>query len=171
MTAWLARFLAVIALTAAHVVAARADDHTGPVCVTDGDTLVVNGRRAHGRCNGGVPVRLFGVDAPALEQTCKHPSGRDFLCGRAAASFLLQTVRDRPVHCTGKVTNDFGYLLATCDVDGKNLNALLVREGWALADRMHSDAYVAEEEEAKAAKRGVWGMQFVPPWEWKPSKR
>ncbi len=63
-------------------------DVSGPACVTDGDTLVVNGKRQRMRCVGGTRVRLFGIDAPELKQRCKHPSGRDFLCGRAAASRL-----------------------------------------------------------------------------------
>ncbi len=38
-------------------------DVTGPACVTDGDTLVVNGKRQRTRCVGGTRVRLFGIDA------------------------------------------------------------------------------------------------------------
>ncbi len=66
-------------------------DVSGPACVTDGDTLVVNGKRQRTRCVGGTRFRLFGIDAPELKQTCKLPGGRDFLCGRAAASFLLNS--------------------------------------------------------------------------------
>ncbi len=36
---------------------------SGPACVTDGDTLLVNGKRRHTRCVGGTRVRLFGIDA------------------------------------------------------------------------------------------------------------
>jgi len=91
--------------TAAALVALLASpahaDVSGPVCVTDGDTLVVNGKHQRTRCVGGTRVRLFGIDAPELKQTCKHPSGRDFLCGRAAAAFLLEHVRGRAVECRG----------------------------------------------------------------------
>ena len=41
-------------------------DVSGLVCVTDGDTLVVNGKRQRTRCVGGTRVRLFGIDAPEL---------------------------------------------------------------------------------------------------------
>ena len=39
-------------------------DVSGPACVTDVDTLVVNGKRRHTGCVGGTRVRLFGIDAP-----------------------------------------------------------------------------------------------------------
>ncbi len=64
-------------------------DVSGPACVTDGDTLVVNGKRQRTRCVGGTRIRLFGIDAPELKQRCRHANGRDFLCGSAAAAFLL----------------------------------------------------------------------------------
>ena len=41
-------------------------DVSGPACVTDGDTLVVNGKRQRMRCVGGTRVRLFGIDAPGF---------------------------------------------------------------------------------------------------------
>ncbi len=69
---------ALVALLASP---ARADV-IGPACVTDGDTLVVNGKRPRARCVGGTRVRLFGIDAPELKQTRKHPSGRDFFCAK-----------------------------------------------------------------------------------------
>ena len=39
-------------------------DVSGPACVTDGDTLVVNGKRQRTRCVGGTRVKLFGIEAP-----------------------------------------------------------------------------------------------------------
>ncbi len=120
------------ALVAMLAFPAHADD-SGPACVTDGDTLVVNGKRQRARCVGGTRVRLFGIDAPELKQTCKHPGGRDFLCGRAAASFLLEHVRGRAVECRGNSVDRYGRLIAVCFIDGKDLNALMVAEGWALA--------------------------------------
>ena len=146
-------------------------DVSGPVCVTDGDTLVLNGKRQRTRCVGGTRVRLFGIDAPELKQRCRHPSSRDSLCGRAAASFLLEHVRGRAVECRGNSEDRYGRLIAVCFVGGKDLNALMVSEGWALAYRGYSNKYVPHENAAKAASKGIWAMQFVPPWEWRKSKR
>ena len=123
---------AVAALVALFAFPAHADV-SGPACVTDGDTLVVNGKRQRTRCVGGTRVRLFGIDAPELKQKCRHPNSRDFLCGRAAASFLLEHVRGRAVECKGNSKDRYGRLIAVCFIDGKDLNAMMVGEGWALA--------------------------------------
>jgi endonuclease YncB( thermonuclease family) len=46
---------------------------------------------------------------------------------------------------------------ARCWRDDQDLAELLVREGWARADRDASDdKYVDEEKEAKRARRGIW---------------
>ncbi len=52
-----------------------------------------------------------------------------------------------------------------------NVNARLVYEGWALAYRRYSKKYVPEEDEAKAAKRGMWAGEFVAPWDWRRGER
>ena len=164
------KWITAAALVAMLAVPAHADV-SGPVCVTDGDTLVVNGKRQRTRCVGGTRVRLFGIDAPELKQRCKAPGGRDFLCGRAAASFLLEHVRGRAVECKGNSEDRYGRLIAVCFVGGKELNAMMVGEGWALAYRDYSNKYVPQENAAREASKGIWAMRFVPPWEWRRIKR
>jgi len=163
------RCFLLVALLMALPIGPAVADASGPACVVSGDTLAINGRRSYGRCVGGTPVGLVGIDAPELGQLCGHPSGRQVLCGRAAAAFLLNHVLKQIVTCTGNTRGHDGQLLATCRVGGRDLNALMVAEGWALADRRFTDAYVADEEKAKAAHKGLWGLTFVPPWEWRKS--
>jgi endonuclease YncB( thermonuclease family) len=43
----------------------------------------------------------------------------------------------------------------------------MVREGWALAYREYSTDYVPQEQEARAAKRGLWNETFIDPWDWR----
>ena len=62
-------------------------------------------------------------------------------------------------------------LLATCYLDDLNVNAWLVQYRYALAYRKYSTRYVAEEEEAKALKRGLWSGTVTPPWEWGREKQ
>ncbi len=161
---WTAAALVAMLTFPAHA------DVSGPACVTDGDTLVVNGKRQRTRCVGGTRVRLFGIDALELKQKCTAPGGGDFLCGRAAAAFLLEHVRDRTVECKGNSEDRYGRLIAVCFVGGKDLNAMMVGEGWALAYRDYSNKYVPQENAAREARRGIWAMEFVPPWEWRRSK-
>jgi endonuclease YncB( thermonuclease family) len=48
-----------------------------------------------------------------------------------------------------------------------DINEWLVAQGLALAYRRYSHDYVAAEDEARAAGRGMWGGTFEPPWEWR----
>ncbi len=104
-------------------------------------------------------------------KSARPRGGGDFLCGRAAASFLLEHVRGRAVECRGNSEDRYGRLIAVCFVGGKDLNAMLVGEGWALAYRDYSEKYVPQENVARKASKGIWAMQFVPPWEWRKAKR
>ena len=50
--------------------------------------------------------------------------------------------------------------------DGSDVNAWMVRQGWALA---FGDGwtYRSEQREAEAARRGIWAGTFLPPSEWR----
>jgi hypothetical protein len=52
-------------------------------------------------------------------------------------------------------------------VDGEDVSRWLVRNGWALAFRRYSVAYVADEDFAREQKRGLWSGAFIAPWEWR----
>jgi hypothetical protein len=58
-------------------------------------------------------------------------------------------------------------VLAVCKLpDGSEVNAWLVRQGWALATGFVK-MYESEQDEAEAAKRGIWAGAFTPPWKWR----
>ena len=48
--------------------------------------------------------------------------------------------------------------------DGVDLGAEMVRAGWAIST---SDAYLIEEGEAQASRRGVWHGAFARPADWR----
>jgi endonuclease YncB( thermonuclease family) len=52
------------------------------VQVIDGDSLR----------NGNEQIRLVGIDAPELRQTCRDLQGREWSCGRAAKARLAELV-------------------------------------------------------------------------------
>jgi endonuclease YncB( thermonuclease family) len=61
-------------------------------------------------------------------------------------------------------------VIASCSLpDGTDLNAWLVRQGWALASGF-TRAYASEEAEAKAQRRGIWAGSFVAPRGWRRQK-
>jgi endonuclease YncB( thermonuclease family) len=126
----------------------------GKAWVVDGDTIHVAGLR----------IRLLGIDAPESAQTCTDSDGKAWFCGRAATHELIKHLAGRRLRCQSVGHDRYRRALAVCALpDGSDLNAWLVREGWAVA----YGHYRAEEAEAKAAKRGIWASTFIPPWEWR----
>ena len=74
---------AILLAMAAQVVLA------GMAAVVDGDTLHVGGQR----------VRLFGIDAPELSQTCDAGNSK-VACGQLAARWLRSRVQGRTIRRT-----------------------------------------------------------------------
>jgi len=68
------------------------------------------------------------------------------------------------VHCKGKHHDRYKRLIAVCFAGGVDLNAKMVRQGWAMAYRRYSKAYVKIEAEAQKAMRGMWSGGFEMPW-------
>ena len=137
-----------------------AADLFGRVRVIDGDTIDVGGSR----------VRLHGVDARESAQSCLAGDER-WPCGSRATRALAQRIDGRTVACEQRDLDRYGRIVAECRQDGRDLNAWLVAEGWALAYRRYSRAYVDEESAAKAARKGVWRGEFVAPWDWRRGER
>lgn len=133
---------------------------SGRVQVIDGDSLYV----------GGVEVRLYGVDAPEAKQTCDIDGAR-WPCGRQATRALRRLTEGQVVACDERDRDNYGRVVAVCRLDGVDVNAWLVENGWALAYRRHARAYVAAESVAESAKRGIWRGDFVAPWDWRAESR
>jgi len=129
----------------------------GRAWVVDGDTIHVAGRR----------IRLEDIDAPESDQTCVDPAGKAWPCGVAATRHLRERIAGQSLTCAPRARDRYGRVIAGCTLsDGSDLNAWLVRQGWALASGF-TRAYASEEAEAKAQKRGIWIGAFVAPSEWR----
>lgn len=159
-------FLAVLAVFIGTVAPVRADV-VGPACVTDGDELAINGVRRQTKCVGGTPVRLFGIVAPDVDQKCPVGDGRAWQCGRASAAMLLEALKKRTVDCRGTSVDSEGRLMATCYVDGEEINRMMVRAGWALSYPRHSSKYAEDEAAAVAARAGLWHFSANVYFEWR----
>jgi endonuclease YncB( thermonuclease family) len=133
----------------------------GRASVIDGDTIDIRDER----------IRLDGIDAPESGQSCRAAGGSDYRCGQRAALALADRIGQANVACDVLGRDRYGRHIATCRLDGMNLNEWLVASGWALAYREYSRAYVGAETDAKAAGRGMWAGDFVPPWDWRRGSR
>jgi endonuclease YncB( thermonuclease family) len=157
ITLVLCGFVASLVAADADIYARRAIVAGAPT-VIDGDTLRIKGR----------VVRLYGIDAPEQGQRCEDAQGRRYACGLLAASFLEGEIAERHVACARQHTDGYGRAVAVCSVNGRDLAAALVQAGYALEDLRYSDGrYTIAEQEARAARRGMWGGRFDPPWIWR----
>jgi endonuclease YncB( thermonuclease family) len=134
--------------------------YEGVVRVIDGDTIDLTGKR----------VRLHGIDTPESKQTCQR-EGVSWLCGAEATKTLKELIDGSEVTCAERDKDRYGRIVAVCHANGRDLNAAMVLSGMALAYRKYSNDYTDHEASAKAARRGLWAGQFVPPWDWRRGKR
>lgn len=132
------------------------------VGVTDGDTLTA-------RC--GLPsayqqvrVRLAEIDAPERRQPFGERSRQHLadLCFQRPAE-IVPTARDR-----------YGRTVARVRCSGTDANLAQVNAGmaWAYTAYLTAPAFAVAEQDARAARRGLWvdlGTVAPPvaPWDWR----
>jgi endonuclease YncB( thermonuclease family) len=150
-------FAVVVTLATTAFSAAYADMLVGQAAVVDGDTIEIHGER----------IRMAGIDAPESRQVCDDIDGLEYRCGKTAAFALADRIGRVTVTCKGKAHDRYDRLIATCSAGGADLNAWVVEQGFAVAYRRYSKAYVGQEDAAKAGRRGVWAGAFKMPWDWR----
>ena len=109
----------------------------GHARVIDGDTLEIISAEP-------TTVRLCGIDAPELGQTCVTAEGQTWPCGEAAADALRELIGGEIVLCAANSTNRYGRMLVVCSARGLSLNATMLG-------------------------LGAWAGGFMQPWEWAPT--
>ncbi len=140
--------------------AAIAGVFKGQARVIDGDEIELAGKR----------VRLYGIVAPDLGQTCWYQD-KEFPCGHSARRNLWLNVKDQRLTCREKSVVD-GVVVALCfDAKGRDVAGGLVRSGWALALPKQVEVYIKAEAEAKRQKLGLWNFRFTKPWDWRAMMR
>jgi len=141
-----------------------ANDHSvsGPATVIDGQTVMI----------GDARYVLYGIAAPRLGQTCEWPD-QEIPCGDVSRTALMDLVIASTVNCTSVADEEDpdntpnSAIIAHCEVGGFDLGRNMVHTGWAVVDRRIGDRYSDTEDNARAAKRGLWKGSFTLPWEWK----
>ena len=96
-------------------------DITGQPRIIDGDTIQIRDQR----------IRLFGIDAPERRQSCTI-DGKPWRCGKQSTFALAGLISKVWVRCVEKDRDRYRRIVAVCYLDKKNINAWMVRNGWAV---------------------------------------
>ena len=128
------------------------------VAIADGDTITIldESKKQH-------KIRLGQIDAPE--------SGMPY--GRAAKKFLSDTVYRKTVRIQASDTDRYGRVVGIVHLDRKNINMLMVANGYAWAYRHYVTdiAYCEAEGSARRLRLGLWAdKKPVPPWQWRRLK-
>ena len=129
----------------------------GSAGVISGDTLKIKGRF----------FKLYGIDAPELNQRCADGNGRSYSCGKIAARWLRDWIMDNPLECRIMQQDKKGNMVGNCALGAYDLGAAIVNAGWAVAYEKYTDIYIPYEQQAKINRRGLWNGKFYKPWDWR----
>ncbi len=145
--------------------------------VSDGDSFTLS---------NGTIIRLYGIDAPELNQTCtmsvkidneiSEPIIRykNIKCGENAKNKLSEMILNNEISCTIIGKDAYDRLVANCTLqkynsntksyETININKEMVSTGNAVAFQQITDEYLEDENEAKLENRGIWATTFDPPY-------
>jgi micrococcal nuclease len=131
--------------------------------IIDGDTVRVS------LSSGPISIRLHATDAPERRQPW----------GPEATAALSQRIAGREVEIEVIEQRDgYGRMVARIFVDGRDVNAWLVRQGHAWVYRQYARRADGElydlEAQARQTRRGLWGLPTntrIAPWEWRRNQR
>jgi endonuclease YncB( thermonuclease family) len=117
----------------------------GVASVVDGDTIEIHNQR----------IRLSGYDTPESGARCGQTN-----VYQSASLALSDFIANRTVSCVPTGTDQYDRVTATCSVGGTDLGEYVVSQGWGRDwPRYSNGAYADEEATARAARRGLWGLQ------------
>lgn len=156
MKRWRAPFIRMTMLIAVFFaiwVWAAKDDLTGQARIVDDDSLEISGTK----------IRIYGIDAPEMGQSCLDRTGATYACGRLAQRHMEKVAKGR-VTCESIETDRYGRDVAICYAGDTDLGAAMVSSGWARAFLSYSLRYASEEQAARKARRGLWDGDFDDPW-------
>lgn len=126
--------------------------------VSDGDTVILLDSD-----NTKHKIRLHGIDAPEKGQPY----------GNRAKEYLSGLIFDKTVKVDSKGTDQYKRVLGVIYFGDTNINAEMVRSGYAWSYKYSKDKYYIKlQEKAKADKRGLWkDKNSIDPWLWRKEKR
>ena len=144
------RLLVVVILVVSLAWPAVAQEHSGIPRVVDGNTIIINFQI----------IRLHGIEAPNAEQLCEI-DGESWLCGWEATNALAHIMGRHWVSCRQNRLNEGGVVDATCFAGNVlNINAWMVRNGWATAQNQTNTRFLQLEILARQEQIGIWRTKY-----------
>ena len=121
--------------------------------ISDGDTITILTQQRK-----QIKVRFYGIDAPELKQPY----------GKKSKQFLANLIAGEVVEVEESGKDRYKRTIGTIYLNGADINAQMVANGYAWAYRKFSKKYTAQESKAKSQKLGLWrDKEPAPPWEWR----
>ena len=157
----LLKYIVVICIYFMNTNLAYSSNSLGSLRIIDGDTIILNSEK----------IRFYGIDTPEKKQNCEDKNGLLYPCGLIATNKLKKIISSGKLFCKKRTTDRYGRSISICYINGKDINSLMVKSGWALAYRKYSKDYIDEENEAKQKKIGMWAGKFMAPWKWRRLKK
>lgn len=105
---------------------------------------------------GDITIHLAGIDPLKDDASCDLASGESWPCGRAATFSLRRLIRRRSVVCDILERLDDTTVRGRCSVAKVDINAWLVRRGWALPADGGASGFAKELAAAQSDKTGQW---------------
>ena len=127
------------------------------VRVSDGDTVILLDSS-----NTQHKIRLHGIDAPE--------SGQPY--GNKAKEYLSDLIAGKTVTVNIKGKDQYKRILGVIYLGEININAEMIRAGYAWNYKYSKDKYYIKlQEKAKAEKKGLWkDNNAIDPWQWRKNK-
>jgi endonuclease YncB( thermonuclease family) len=129
------------------------------VSIADGDTItVLDSEKVQYK------IRLEGIDAPERGQAF----------GTKSKEKLSELVGEKEVVVRWEKKDRYGRILGDVHLDDRLINLEMVQDGmaWHYKQYSKSKELAEAEEEARKAKKGIWGDKSPePPWEFRKRGR
>ena len=123
------------------------------ITISAGDTLTILTQQRK-----QIKVRFYGIDAPELKQPY----------GKKSKQFLANLIAGKVVEVEENGKDRYKRTIGTIYLNGADINAQMVANGYAWAYRKFSKKYTAQESQAKKQRLGLWrDKEPIPPWEWR----
>lgn len=130
------------------------------VGISDGDTLTL--LVPDGASFRQIKIRLAEIDTPESAQPY----------GQKAKQALSDLAYNKQARVVVETTDRYGRTVGRVFVSNLDVNAEMVKQGaaWVYRQYAKDQALYSLEDQAKAAKRGLWGLQEADrcePWNWR----